>query len=95
MSESKSNSLRILFDLQACQTSGSAHRGVGRYSSALFETIASFAAPREVFALTSEYLAHSYEPRNVNPAKVLEVGALPAWYSDRSYEGGDQEPWPL
>lgn len=91
MSDSGSNSLRILFDLQACQTPGSAHRGVGRYSSALFETVSSIAAPREIFALTSNHLAHRYEPRNINPARVLEAGALPNWHSGRSYEGGDQD----
>jgi len=91
MSESGSNSLRILFDLQACETPGSAHRGVGRYSSALFEMVSSIAAPREIFALTSNHLTHRYEPLNINPARVLEVGALPNWHSGRGYEGGDQD----
>lgn len=91
MTDPNSNSLRILFDLQACQTSGSAYRGVGRYSSALFENVASLAAPREIFALTSGHLAHRYEPRNISRARVIEAGVLPDWHTGRSYEGGDQD----
>lgn len=91
MPEAKNNSLRILFDLQACQTSGSAYRGVGRYSSALFETSASLAAPRDVFALTSKHLAHCYEPQNINPNRIIEAGTLPDWHSARNHEGGDQD----
>lgn len=91
MTDFENNSLRIFFDVQACQTSGSAHRGVGRYSSSLFETVASLAAPREIFALTSAHLEHRYEPRNINPSRVLEANALPAWHTGRSYAGGDQD----
>ena len=84
-------SLRILFDLQSCQTPGSAHRGVGRYSSWLFEEVASIAEQREVFALTSTSLAHEYVPQNISSARVLDTGALPDWHSKRSYEGGDRD----
>jgi glycosyltransferase involved in cell wall biosynthesis len=91
MSSTKPDSLRILFDLQACQTPGSAHRGVGRYSSSLFETVASLADQREVFALTSNDLPHSYEPQKINPARVIAASALPDWHSKRAYEGGDQD----
>lgn len=85
------NSSRILFDLQACQTTGSANRGVGRYSSALFETIASQATPRDIFALTSENQAHRYTPANISPAQVLVADALPDWRTERSFDGGDQD----
>lgn len=91
MPHSDENSLRILFDLQACQTEASANRGVGRYSSALFESIASIAGHREVFALTSDNLAHRYEPGNINPAKIVSVAAPPTWQSRRSYDGGNQD----
>lgn len=91
MTDPNNNSLRILFDLQSCQTSNSAYRGVGRYSSTLFENVASLAAPREIFALTSGHLAHRYEPRNISRAKVLEAGVLPAWHTGRNFAGGDQD----
>jgi len=84
MLQNNSNSLRIVFDLQACQTSDSARRGVGRFSSVFFEELVTHAAPREIFALTSEHLAHKYEPRNINPARVLNGGALPTWHTARS-----------
>ena len=45
-------SIRLLFDLQACQTEGSARRGVGRYSQALFSAILRVAGPRSIHALT-------------------------------------------
>ncbi|TWA50488.1 hypothetical protein FBZ84_1411, partial [Azospirillum baldaniorum] len=37
---------RLLVDLQACQTVGSARRGVGRYSKALFEAMAELRGAR-------------------------------------------------
>ena len=89
--DSLSHSLRILFDMQACQTQGSANRGVGRYSSSLLETVGSMAKPREVYALTSAELMHVYKPENISPANILIAGKLPDWHSPRSYSGGDQD----
>lgn len=91
MSDVKMNTLRVLFDLQACQTLSSANRGVGRYSSSLFETIGSMGSPREIFALTSTELMHDYKPEKINPANILNAGKLPDWHSRRSYSGGDQD----
>lgn len=89
--ESSSNELRILFDMQACQTAGSAFRGVGVYSSSLLETVGFMAKPREVYALVSSDLTHDYKPENINPANILIAGKLPNWHSSRSYSGGDQD----
>ena len=89
--ESLSSSLRILFDMQACQTPGSADRGVGRYSSSLLETVGSMSKPREIYTLTSTELMHDYKPKNINPTNILTVGKLPDWHSPRSYSCGDQD----
>jgi len=91
MSKNRPDSLRVLFDMQACQTPGSANRGVGRYSSSLLETVGSMAKPREVYALTSTELMHDYKPENIDPANILIAGKLPDWHSPRSYSGGDQD----
>jgi len=91
MRNNNNNSLRILFDLQACQTPDSAHRGVGRYSSALFETVAALAPPREIFGLTSAQLPHRYEPQDFNPARILNAMPLPDWHTARSFAGGEQD----
>ena len=88
MSESRNNSTRILFDLQACQASGSARRGVGRYSSALAETAAAIGNPREIYGLTSRQLPYEYEPLNINPTHVLELSSLPEWHTVPNYQGG-------
>ncbi|MFQ5480696.1 MAG: glycosyltransferase family 4 protein, partial [Thermodesulfobacteriota bacterium] len=91
MSEFISGSLRILFDMQAAQTRDSAKRGVGRYSRALFEKIASTESSHEVFMLKSAHLTHDYNTETLSPARVLEAPPMPEWNSKRSYAGGDED----
>lgn len=84
-------SRRFLFDVQACQTAGSAHRGVGRYSSALAEHVdklddgidlrllvtAGLPIPENYFAL----LRH----------RCVQMPELPQWETSASYLGGERE----
>jgi glycosyltransferase involved in cell wall biosynthesis len=90
MLETNIRSMRLLFDLQACQTQGSAHRGVGRYSKSLFLELAKTAAPREIYGLASDELANPVlwefpEQNMVRPPR------LPDWGVRRDFEGGQQD----
>jgi glycosyltransferase involved in cell wall biosynthesis len=91
MREADRRSIRILFDLQACQTAGSAQRGVGRYSKALFEAISRLAPPREIHALAGSNhpfpLALGEFPRQ----REHLIGPLPDWETARGFEGGEQD----
>ncbi|RAI42487.1 glycosyltransferase [Rhodoplanes roseus] len=88
MREVDQRSIRILVDLQACQTNGSARRGVGRYSRALFAGLAGGAAPRDIYGLVSTELPHSASIRDLGAAKVIRPPALPNLLLDRDFEGG-------
>lgn len=54
--------MRILIDLQACQSTGSRHRGIGRYSLALAQAMANNAGNHEVHLLLNSLFADSLEP---------------------------------
>ncbi|MBI1770915.1 MAG: glycosyltransferase, partial [Burkholderiales bacterium] len=54
--------MRILIDLQACQSTGSRHRGIGRYSLALAQAMASNAGNHEMHLLLNSLFADSLEP---------------------------------
>lgn len=91
MNEINKRSLRILIDLQACQTQGSAHRGVGRYSQALFDSILMNSGERDIFCLTSNELKFEASLDLVSEARVLRFPDLPDWGSNRSYRGGERD----
>jgi glycosyltransferase involved in cell wall biosynthesis len=91
MNEHSIRSLRILIDLQACQTAGSAKRGVGRYSSDLFNALSGISAPREVYGLLGSH--HAIKPTlHATANNRLIYAPEPPDYTDtRSYEGGEQD----
>lgn len=91
MRESDIRSLRILVDLQGCQTPGSASRGVGRYSKSLFMELARTAAPRDIFGLASDDLPHPVRWENVPEERMLRPPRLPEWGVPRDFEGGQQD----
>ena len=91
MGETDRRSIRILFDMQACQTAASAQRGVGRFSKALFSTIAAAAPPREIYALGSRRLAHPLTLDGFPENRRCLVGALPEWKSERDFDAGEQD----
>lgn len=84
------NSMRILIDLQPCQTE-SASRGMGRYSEALAVAINEIAKPREIYAL----LSAEHEPRpkleNFDPSQILMTGKLPDLPTERFHDGGERD----
>src|ERR1700753_2183364 len=91
MSELEHRSMRILVDLQTCQTPGSATRGIGRYSKALFEAMLKIAAPRQLFGLVSE--DHQCRPTfsDLPAARLIEVPRLPDWNTARDFRGGERD----
>jgi glycosyltransferase involved in cell wall biosynthesis len=91
MLEHDRRSMRVLVDLQACQTAGSAQRGVGRYSQALFSAIAKSAPPRSIHAVGA---AHHPFPLTLDrfPAnRLCTLGSMPNWNTPRDFNGGEQD----
>jgi glycosyltransferase involved in cell wall biosynthesis len=91
MDEVKRQSIRLLLDLQACQTQGSGQRGVGRYSHSLFSELASSCAPRELYALIAEHLPVSTSTEPLDAAHVLWTPKPPEWATRRNFDGGDED----
>lgn len=89
--EVRRRSIRILMDLQACQTSGSGSRGVGRYAKALFSNIAMERGQRDLFALVASHLPVPVDPGAVDKSRVLRFTTPPAWGSPRDYLGGEED----
>jgi glycosyltransferase involved in cell wall biosynthesis len=89
--QSQTKSKRIVFDLQACQTEGSARRGVGRYSSSLFNGFLQANHDWDIRAVVSDGLKHQVQFDRVPENRVSRIGELPAWDADRNYNGGVQD----
>ena len=89
--EVRRRSIRILMDLQACQTSGSGSRGVGRYAKALFSNIAMERGQRDLFALVASHLPVPVDPGAVDKSRVLRFTTPSAWGSPRDYLGGEED----
>src|SRR5450756_124146 len=85
------NTVRILVDLQACQTASSAHRGVGRYSRSLFLNLITEGSPRDVYGLAASHLPHSLNLDGQPQAKILYAPPPVAWQTGRDFHGGDQD----
>jgi glycosyltransferase involved in cell wall biosynthesis len=84
MNEADVRSVRILFDLQACQTTSSADRGVGRYSKALFKAVAGLAPPRQVYGLLSRQ--HPTIPHfdGVSASRLIKIDPIPDFGSGKN-----------
>lgn len=91
MRGTKFASSRLLFDLQACQTTGSGPRGVGRYSHALFSSFLQIAPEHEIHALVSTELPIQVDFAELDESRILRVPPLPAWGAERGYKGGSQD----
>ena len=91
MAETDKRSVRLLLDLQACQTRGSAGRGVGRYSEALFSHLVGSRGHRDVFALLSNGLPLAPDLESVSEARILRLDEMPDWGTNRNHQGGEQD----
>lgn len=72
-------STRIAVDLQACQTAGSARRGVGRYSSSLAQAMRAADGAHDVFAVAWDHHPIRPELSNFPQARLLNLPELPDW----------------
>lgn len=91
MPEIDIRSIRIAVDLQACQTAGSAHRGVGRYSRSLFLEMYRQSGRREFFGLASPHLPFQVAWPEIAEERMIRPPQLPNWGGVRSFEGGEQD----
>jgi len=88
MSDLSRATLRLVVDLQACQSPGSAHRGVGRYSKSLFEAMAAQRGERDLHLLASDGLPIDLATEAIPAARVHRLPPLPEWGSPPDPEGG-------
>lgn len=91
MSELRNRSLRLLVDLQACQTEGSGPRGVGRYSHALFSGLIAEAQQHDIFVHLANHLPVPVRLDGLPMSRVLRSPSLPAWGTNRDFRGGEQD----
>lgn len=91
MNELSKRSARLLMDLQATQTNGSAQRGVGRFSQALIDNISINRGERDIFCLISDALPFKANLEAVPETRILRLPELPDWGSDESYHGGEKD----
>jgi glycosyltransferase involved in cell wall biosynthesis len=91
MRETSYRSLRLLVDLQACQTAGSGMRGVGRYSKALFSGLLSECCDHDIFAHMATHLPVALDLPGLQRPRILKTSALPPWATDRDFRGGEQD----
>lgn len=91
MSELGNRSLRLLVDMQTCQTEGSGPRGVGRYSHALFSSLQAEAQQHDIFAHLATQLPIPIKLDGFPESRVLRSPLLPAWGTNRDFRGGEQD----
>jgi glycosyltransferase involved in cell wall biosynthesis len=86
------STIRVLFDLQACQTEGSAHRGVGRYSWSLYNGISQYSKKWDVRGAASNQLKHSLpHPKIPDQTQIILLNELSSWQEHRQFEQGTQD----
>jgi glycosyltransferase involved in cell wall biosynthesis len=73
--------MRIVIDLQACQTSGSRTRGIGRYSMALAQAMARHAGQHELWLLLSGLFPETIAPIRAEFADLIPAGRIRVWSS--------------
>ncbi len=91
MSFNVNRTARVVFDLQACQTGGSATRGVGRYSKALFDAVVLSDCGFNIHAAVSGALPFEVAFNGISQDKVIRLPPLPPWGATRQYAGGTED----
>lgn len=89
--ELKHRSLRLLIDMQACQTKSSGPRGVGRYSRALFSSLVAEAQQHEIFAHLATDLPMMVKLDELPESRILRSPSLPDWDTNRDFRGGERD----
>jgi glycosyltransferase involved in cell wall biosynthesis len=91
MASAGDDRIRLLVDLQACQTESSANRGVGRYSQALFGALCEATGAAEPFAFVAAPLPKPAVVGRLPGNRILRLPELPDWGSERDYLGGSRD----
>ena len=73
--------MRIVIDLQACQSSGSRTRGIGRYSLALAQAMVRRAGEHEIWLLLSGLFPETIAPLREAFADVLPPERIRVWHT--------------
>jgi glycosyltransferase involved in cell wall biosynthesis len=76
--------MRIVIDLQGAQSSGSRHRGIGRYSLSLAQAIVRNKGEHEVFIALNGLFADSIEPIRAAFDRLLPQENIRVWYAPPS-----------
>ncbi len=82
--------MRVVFDMQACQTPGSARRGVGRYSESLYRAFAALGGDTDVHAV----IAAELPVENLPPLcehRLKRLPNFPEWGTERGFRGGESD----
>lgn len=71
--------MRIIIDLQACQSTGSRHRGIGRYSLALAKAMVRNAGQHEIWLLLSNLFPDTIQPLRDTFAGMVPQERIVTW----------------
>jgi len=91
MSSGTRHSTRLVLDLQACQTQGSANRGVGRYSTGFAAGLLCAGSELDMRAILSEGLPHRPRDIPIGAERIAWLPQLPEWQTDRDFAGGERD----
>ena len=73
--------MRILIDLQACQSTGSRHRGIGRYSLALAKAMVRQAGGHEIWLLMSSLFPDTIPGLRATFADLIPEERMVTWFT--------------
>jgi glycosyltransferase involved in cell wall biosynthesis len=71
--------MRLIIDMQGAQSSGSRHRGIGRYTLALVKEIVRQSADHEVLLVLNGAFADTIEPIKAEFSDLLPTDAIHVW----------------
>lgn len=73
--------MRIVIDLQACQTTGSRHRGIGRYSLSLTKAILANIGQHEIHLMLNGLFPETIAPLRQSFSELLPIEQIHTWYA--------------
>lgn len=86
--------MRIVIDLQACQTTGSRHRGIGRYSLSLVKAMLRQTTQHEFYILLSGLFPDTIEYLRAEFSEYLPVERIVVWHAPKNVaENFESNQW--
>ena len=82
--------MRVIFDLQACQTPASARRGVGRYSGALYRAFSRLDGGIDLRALIADDMPADSLP-SLREHRFTRLPTFPEWGTEPGFLGGERD----